>query len=126
MILVLLVIIHQQRYDDLSVIEELFDTVGMMQQNSSGEGQIPESNATNEETNVVGLNRIDAKGNSSKKKDSICRWQEDHGITREVLEQQFDKSRDDAAKTLKGELTVQLYHISSNYSILSQIYLCFC
>lgn len=86
--------------------------VGIIQEKSGSEGQIPESStrieeANNNNNNVFGLKTIDdAKGNgssSSKKKDySICRWQEDYGITREVLEQQFDKSRDAAAKTLKG------------------------
>nr|GMD71494.1 protein NLP7-like [Ipomoea batatas] len=80
---------------------------GIIQGKSGSEGQIPESSGRIEEANNNGLKRIgDAKGNSSssssKKKDySICRWQEDYGITREVLEQQCDKNRDDAAKTLK-------------------------
>ncbi|XP_019157796.1 PREDICTED: uncharacterized protein LOC109154495 isoform X2 [Ipomoea nil] len=73
------------------------------QQDSSCEGKIPESSATNEGREAVGLDGIDAKANSSKKNDTICRWQKDHGITRQVLEQLLHKrlSRDDAAKTLK-------------------------
>ncbi|XP_031113899.1 uncharacterized protein LOC116017451 [Ipomoea triloba] len=79
----------------------------LQQEDSSSEPHIPESSPTNEERNnvvVVELNNsIDAKGGngSSEKTNTISRWEKDHGITRQVLQQLFGKSRDDAAKTLK-------------------------
>nr|GLL43365.1 uncharacterized protein LOC109154494 isoform X2 [Ipomoea trifida] len=81
-------------------------TGGMLlqQEDSSSEPHIPVPSATNEErNNVVELKSIDAKGgnSSSDKTDTISRWEKDHGITRQVLEQLFGKNRDDAAKTLK-------------------------
>nr|GMD69676.1 protein NLP6-like [Ipomoea batatas] len=90
----------------------------LQQEDSSSEPHIPESSAINEERNNVVVveflnNSIDAKGGniSSNKTDTISRWEKDYGITLQVLEQLFGKSRDDAAKTLKGELTLQFYHI---------------
>nr|GMD69677.1 protein NLP7-like [Ipomoea batatas] len=79
-----------------------------LEANCGGEmiGHIPESSAANDGRKVVGLDGIDAQANnSSKKNDTICRWHKDHGINRQVLQQLLDKrlSRDDAAKTLKGE-----------------------
>nr|GMD69673.1 ADP,ATP carrier protein, mitochondrial-like [Ipomoea batatas] len=80
---------------------------GGQQEDSSSEPHVPESSATNEETNnVVELNNSidDAKGgkSSSEKTDTISRWEKDNGITCQVPEPLFGNGRADAAETLKG------------------------
>lgn len=66
------------------------------------QNQLQNSGATSGQRNGgVGLKRSGA--NNKKDTNTICRWQQDHGITREVLEQLLDKRRDDAANTLGSE-----------------------
>nr|GMC99747.1 protein NLP7-like [Ipomoea batatas]GMD51214.1 protein NLP7-like [Ipomoea batatas]GMD62192.1 protein NLP7-like [Ipomoea batatas]GME17071.1 protein NLP7-like [Ipomoea batatas]GME17072.1 protein NLP7-like [Ipomoea batatas] len=78
--------------------------------NPQCEGHIPKSSATNEErNNFVELDNSidDAKGgnSSSHKTATLSRWEKDHGITRQVLQQLFGKSRDAAAETLKVSIS---------------------
>ncbi|XP_019157801.1 PREDICTED: protein NLP7-like [Ipomoea nil] len=70
----------------------------VMQHTPSYECRIP---ATNDETNFVGLKRIDAISNRSKEKGTTCgRQQKYSGITLEAIEQVLNKTRDVAAQTL--------------------------